>query len=164
MMKYLLIFLLCSTCSLAGAQEWVPVLLDGKSVYRNETTGEFKDSVEQLLTPASLYSRDHSLMSKIETAARNYSRTHSTPDKEAAWNQKFIGRIIDSDFDLNTAADEKVLDFLTPRRNQRNWDDYEALELCRMVILYLDKSWVFPAKVPPILSDDGGRSLEAILR
>jgi hypothetical protein len=116
---------------------------------------------EMFVKPASKEIKSDDPMVQIHAAATELVNTVSTPDIEKKWNKKFKSRIKTraDDFGLtdNDAANELVLEWLTPRRNQVEWNEYESLELSRMFLYYADKNWELPDRVQQYLNSEEGK-------
>ncbi len=106
-------------------------------------------------------------LAHIKASALAFAEKHSDKNADKKWNKKFKNRIEtrakDSQISDNDAADELVMDWLVPRRNQTSWDDYEAMEICHMFLYYGNRSWSLPDKVQEYLKSEGGRMIEGIL-
>ncbi len=150
-MRYLLILFLF--CVVVHAEDWENVILNGKPALHNIKTGKFEDAQD--------------IMKLIEKDAGDFIDHFSTYEKEKIWHKKFQTwvdtRATDLGLNDNDAADEIVIEFLTPRRNQKQWDDFEALELCRMFLFYLEKRWELPERVRRFIKDDEGKALREII-
>lgn len=106
------------------------------------------------------------VMVQIHDAAVKYVERHSNSDDEKKWNKKFKKRIDtrakDSNIQDNEAANELVMDWIAPRRFQKDWDGYECLEMCRMLLYYTNKEWVLPEPVGQhVRSKEGSKNILA---